>query len=355
MVKSRGVFLALAAILLCVKGVHAKTTFTAVSVVPGVTFPDTSDLTGQWEEKSDLNGPNVINSLAMANMLGYPIGKANIGGFPSFEAGVALGAGFANMEYYDEDSAASDNGSLPAITPNAILHFGVGLTKKVDVLGKFFTMSKSIADPGVESETITVSDYRLLSAGGKVRYNIVEKQTLIPFIFNFGGITVSLGGDFLYGDFRVYGAYDTELSGVEVDYGPSVPITLKFDGDYDSRILWSLFTISAQAIAYFDIFYLFSLYTGFGLAGNIGYFKFEFNGDGMLTSDDPGYRAFRADGQVGSFIFESKNNYPPYYAIPTYIFGLEINLWIVKVTGETMVNLYNLSDVNAQVGLRIQI
>ena len=45
---------------------------------------------------------------------------------------------------------------------------------------------------------------------------------------------------------------------------------------YDSNIHWAIFTIDAQAVAYFDLFYLFSLYTGFGVAGNIGSFKCKF-------------------------------------------------------------------------------
>ena len=115
-----------------------------------------------------------------------------------------------------------------------------------------------------------------------------------------------------------------------------------------------MFSLTAQAVAYFDIFYLFSFYTGFGLTGNYGYFKMEFDGDGLLSSDDPGYIGFRPDGQVGTLLFESTNTYQPYYVIPTYLVGLEINLWVLKVTGETMVNLYNRKDVNATVGVRFQ-
>ncbi len=348
--------LILVAVLLCAPSVLAKTTvsFNSAYISPGDI--NLSDVTSQWQDKSDLNGPNVINSLAMSNLLGYPIGKAHLGKFPSFEVGVALGAGFSNMEYFDKNAPEHDNGSLPAVTPNAIAHFGVGLTDRVDVLGKFFTMSKSIADPGVESKLVTIRDYRMISAGGRLRYNLVKKKTLIPIFFNFGGVTVSGGADFLYGDFRVLGDYDTDFNNVEVDYGSGpTPIPLHFEGDYNTRVLWSLITLSTQAVAYFDILYFFSLYSGFGLSGNIGYFKFEFDGTGDVTTSSNPYFLATGTNSVGSMLFESKNNYPPYYIIPTYIIGLEVNLWVLKLTGETMVNLYNLSDVNAQVGLRIQI
>ena len=53
--------------------------------------------------------------------------------------------------------------------------------------------------------------------------------------------------------------------------------------------------------------------------------------------------------------FLSKNSYVPYYIVPTYVIGLEINLFVLKLTVETMVNLYNREDVNAQAGIRVQI
>ncbi len=337
------------------ESVFARTNIDITSVVPGVTIPNQAELEAAVQDKADLNGPIVADSLAMGNITGYPIGKATIGTFPHFQVGVAMGAGMTNMRYFDDSRPESDNGSLPGITPNPVLHFGVGLGGGLDIIGKYFSLAKSVVDPGLSTDIAKLSDYKLLSLGAKIRYNIVKKKKLLPFIFNFGGVTVSLGGDFMYGDIKVTGEYEADFNDITVDYGGGpVPVPVGFDGDYQARVLWSIFSLTAQAVAYFDVFYLFSFYTGFGLTGNYGYFKMEFDGDGLLSSDDPGYIGFRPDGQVGTLLFESTNKYQPYYAIPTYLIGLEINLWVLKVTGETMVNLYNRKDVNATVGVRVQ-
>ena len=332
----------------------ARTNIDITSVVGGVSIPNQAELEAAVQDKADLNGPIIADSFAMGNITGYPVGKATIGTFPHFQVGVAMGAGMTNMRYFDDSRPESDNGSLPGITPNPALHFGVGLGGGFDIIGKYFSLTKAILDPGLSTDIARLSDYKLISLGAKLRYNIVEKKKLLPFLFNFGGVTVSLGGDFMYGDIKVSGDYEADFGDITVDYGSAVPIRVDFDGDYQARILWSMFSLTAQAVAYFDIFYLFSFYTGFGLTGNVGYFKMEFDGDGLLSSDDPFYIVFRPDGQVGTLLFESTNTYQPYYVIPTYLVGLEINLWVLKVTGETMVNLYNRKDVNATVGVRFQ-
>lgn len=352
----------IAVILIVVNtAVYAKTSIT-LTPAGGITMPagySDASLEVEVQQKADLNGPIIADSLAMGNITGYPVGKAHVGGLPHFSVGVALGTGMTNMRYFDDDRPESDNGSLPGITPNPVLHFALGLTKDFDVLGKYFSLSKTVVDPGLDTDIAKLTDYKLLSLGGKLRYNIVKRKKLLPFIFNFGGLTVSAGADFQYGDIRVQGDYDADLP--EVDVSITAPaaftgtITTQFDGQYSARVLYSIFSLSAQAVAYFDVFYLFSFYTGFGLTGNVGYFKMDFNGDGVLTTDDPAYNAAAGTDQIGTLLFESTNKYHPYYAIPTYLVGLEINLWVLKITGETMVNLYNRRDVNATVGVRVQI
>lgn len=331
----------------------AKTDLTVTSTVPGVTIPDIPGLTDEVQAISDLNGPYIANSVALANILGYPVGKAHIEGF---QLGVAMGAGMTNMAYFDKNDPAHENGSIPGIIPSPVLHFGMGLTDRIDVLGKYFSLSSAAVDPHLESELATLTDYKLLSIGGKLRYNVVKPAILIPFIFNFGGVTVSLGADFMYGDVSVKGSYDAKYNGVEVDYGTGpTPVPLDFSGDYEASALYSIFSINAQALVYFDIIYLFSVYTGFGLSGNLGYTKIRADAEGDLSTDDPAYNLTTGDDQVGTIVFTSENRYTPYYGIPAYIFGLEINLYVLKLTAETMVNLYNLSDVTAQTGVRIQI
>ncbi len=352
----RYVLFALFATLIYIPQLAARTAARFDTSFPGVVeIPDATDLVNQVQDKADLNGPIIADSFAMGNITGYPVGKATIGTFPHFQVGVAMGAGMTNMRYFDDSRPESDNGSLPGITPNPVLHFGVGLGGGFDIIGKYFSLSKAVVDPGVSADIAKLSDYKLLSMGAKLRYNIVEKKKLLPFIFNFGGVTISLGGDFMYGDIKVTGDYEVDFNDITVEVGGAPnTITANFDGEYNARVLWSIFSLTAQAVAYFDVFYLFSFYTGFGLTGNVGYFKMRFGGTGDLTSEDPPISGAPYNGEMGTLIFESINTYQPYYAIPTYLLGLEINLWVLKVTGETMVNLYNRKDVNATVGVRVQ-
>ena len=332
---------------------------TTVNIIPvgGLSIDDidTVEIQNQVQDLADLNGPIISDSFALVNMAGYPIGKAYIGNFPHFEVGLSVGAGCTNMKYFDEDDPASDNGSFPGITLNPAVHFGLGLGNGLDVLAKFFYISKSLFDPSLEYDVVTLSDFKLYSIGGKLRYNYIRNKTIIPFIFNFGGLTFSLAGDFMYGNVKLLGEYDYDFEDVEIEVlGVPREMLVGFSGDYDSVIDWMIFAVTAQAIAYCDILYIFSIYSGFGLTGNIGYFKIGFDGDGGMVTDDPVYQAAMSTDSVGTLSFETQNRYDPAYIIPTYIIGVEINIYAVKLSFETMVNMRNRSDVNLQFGARMQ-
>lgn len=328
--------------------------------IPGTPTIDTMELERQVQDILDLNGPYISNSFALANITGYPVGKATLGGFPHFQAGVAMGAGFTNMKYFDKNDPASNDGSLPGISANPVLHLGFGLTERTDIICKLFLFNSVFISSDVGVDEAKLSDFTVFSIGAKLRYNIIPRQLLIPFIFNFGGVTISLGGDMMYGDIKVHGTYDTDFENIDVDLdgaggNPPVNVATQFSGDYDSRVVWGIVSATVQALAYFDIMYFFSLYTGVGLTGNMGYFKVEFDGVGDLSSNDPAYSGAGGVNPIGTMTFLSKNSYVPYYIVPTYVIGLEINLFVLKLTVETMVNLYNREDVNAQAGIRVQI
>ena len=266
---------------------------------------DTDEMAQQIQDTSDLNGPYVADAFALANILGYPIGKAYIGAFPSFEFGIAGGAGCTNMKYYDKDDPAHDNGTLPMFAPNPVVHVGFGLAGGLDVLGKMFYISKSAVDRyksdiDYGTDVATLKNYKIYSVGGKLRYNYIKEKKFLPFYLSFGGITFSLGGNFMYGDISFTGDYEYAFEDIVVTgYPTGIPIS--FNGTYDANIHWAIFTIDAQAIAYFDIFYLFSLYSGFGIAGNIGSFDVEFNGEGTGTTSEPTWPYSSAVGTADFF------------------------------------------------------
>lgn len=160
----------------------------------------------------------------------------------------------------------------------------------------------------------------------------------------------------MYGRFNLSGDYKQDLSDSTVQIsGAPQNIDMQFDGTYNAIIEWSVFSITTQVIGYIDIFYFFSLYTGFDLTGNFGFFDIEFDGTGKLLSKDFTALSTTGSPEVGSISFITKNKFHPGYVIPAYIIGLEINILVIKLNIESMVNLRNGSDVNIQVGTRIEI
>jgi hypothetical protein len=338
---------------------YASTTIT-IDLNPAIpigTIIDTDEMANQIQHTTDQNGPFVANAFALANVLGYPIGKSYIGSFPNFEIGLAMGSGCTNMKYFDKSDPAHDNGTLPMFAPNPVLHFGVGIAGGFDLIGKMFYVSKAVvnrykSDINYEVHGTELKDYKIYSTGAKLRYYYIKEKKFLPFYLSFGGVTFSLGGNFMYGDIKFIGKYKYNFEDISFTMPPSptpVNVPMQFDGQFDANIHWAIFTLDAQAVAYFDIFYLFSLYTGFGAAGNIGSFKLESGGTGNFTTTQPA-----PFDQMGTLIFSSKNKYRPSPVMPLYILGLEINILVVKLNVETMVNLLNRSDVNAQFGTRLQ-
>ncbi|TAL32719.1 MAG: hypothetical protein EPN93_15550 [Spirochaetes bacterium] len=341
------------AISLLTLNVYAGTKVVVTSGGGTITVDGQEDLEKQVDDIVNKNGPFISNSFAMANLTGYPVGESHIGSFPHMQFGIALGMGGTNMRFFDKNDPASNNGTMPGITPNAVLNFGLGLGEKTDILGKLFVLNKSIIDPGVKTDIAELTHYNIISTGGKFRYQLFGKQTLLPFLFNFGGLTISAGFDMMYGNIRVQGNYDATYD-AEVNWGPIQVIPLDFGSDYEGKVLWGIFGITTQAIAYFEVFGIFQPYTGFGISANYGYFIINFDAAGDLVCNDPSYTGSGGTNPVGTMLFTSRNGYNPYYVIPTYIVGLELNLWLIKITAETMANLYNLRDINAQLGVRVQ-
>lgn len=341
-------------LLLMSTSAFARTTLT-INSDAGVTVPASSysSITTQVQDITDKNGAFIANAFALANVLGYPIGKSSIGHFPHIEAGVAVGGAITNAKYFDDKA---EDGTFPGVMLNPVVHAGVGIAGGFDIIGKLFFFRQSIYNPGIDYDKATLQDINLVSLGAKLRYNYIKNATILPFLLSFGGLTVSIGADIMMGNVDVTGTYDANYEDITVSYdGNDYALTTQFDSTYGATVSWTVFTLSAQAITYIDILYFVSVYTGFGVATNLGFFSTDFTADGTLTTDDISYVSAKGDGNIGTMRFESVNSYMPSYVIPTFILGVELNLFVVKITGETTVNLYNRSDVTLQAGVRMQL
>lgn len=341
-------------ILVICSPVYARTTIT-VTPDGGVTVPadSTDSIETQLQDVTDKNGKFIANSFALANLLGYPVGKSSIGHFPHMEAGVAVGVALTNAKYFDDKA---EDGTFPGVMANPVIHAGFGLAGNFDIIGKLFYFRKSIYDPDIDTDTATLRDFNFISFGAKLRYNYLKEATILPFLLKFGGLTFGIGGDIMMGNVDVTGKYDAKYEDITISYGSNdYPLTSNFNSTYGATVSWTVFTVSAQAIAYIDVMYLFSFYSGFGLATNLGFFSTDFSGNGQLTTDDTLYVPEKGDENIGTMEFESVNSYMPAYVMPTFIVGVEINLFVIKLTADTMVNLYNRSDVTLQAGVRMQL
>ncbi len=323
-----------------------------VNLTPPLTAYNETGLELQVQDRSDLNGPLLANAFALANITGYPNGSASIGTFPHFELGISAGVGCTNMEYFDKNSEASDNGSFPMIIPNPVLHFGFGLMGGLDFIGKIFLFDSFMYTPSFENNLATPEEYSLYSIGGRVRYNILPRFTIVPALFSFGGITIAVGGDGMFGKVKIHGEYETVFNNIEVgDGGTTYDLSdVSFSGTYDADITWKVISGTITAIGHLEFFTIIDVYTGFGLTLGTGFFKASFNGTGLLTTADVGFGT-----DVGDLLFTSTNKYKAFPFIPAYIIGAEVSIFFFKAHVETMVNLYNGKDVTALFGVRFEI
>lgn len=324
--------------------------FSWVFIDPGTTGLDVNSLTQTVYDIDRVisnNFKNYPGAFAMANLGGYPIGDAYIGNFPHMFFGVSGTVGCANMQYWDEDIPRQKS-VYPAYAPNPNIYIGFGLAKGFDMMFKIMFFSDAMYRPPLNQKSAKLDKFNVYSGGGKLRYNVIEKKTVLPFIFGFGGFTVSAGADFMDGIMTINGNYKLNMT-VDVPSPPAPvagPYPLTLDAYYNFSMKYSMLSWNAQAIVYFNFLWLFDFYTGFGVAMTWGYNSLDASGMGNVTNT--------ALGNLGVIRAFARYKYFPRGFMGIYIAGLEINIWVLKITAETMVNISNGKDINLQLGTRVQ-
>jgi hypothetical protein len=325
-------------LVLCIQPIvlSAKTTITPVPALPGT---DASELEAQYQDKVDINGPNFANAFAFSSTTGYANGKATLGDFPHFEVGLFLNSALTNTENLQHSKSGNYNGTVVGLGFTPAVRFGVGLGGGFDFTGKFLSINKDLYDPNRSFKVATLDELTLYIIGGRIRYNVIKEKTVIPFLFSFGGISLSAGADMSRGIIGISGKYDSS-------YNASTLGAVQFSGDYTSKISWYYLSTTFQGLVYFELLKLFSFYTGLGTSFGYGWFNFKFDATGDLN--DAATSAF-----ISKVTFVSDNKYHPMKVIPTYVLGLELNIPFVKVVSESQVNLRNRADVSFTLGLRL--
>ncbi len=332
--------------LLVTQRLEAITTITPSNPLllpPSVTDP----IAAYIQSVSDSLGPAMSNAYSLGNISGYPMGTSHI---KKFFVGLSVNAGLTNTYYFDPAVTKSQY-VLPGIGVNPVIFFGFSLGGSIDLMAKVMIYNDAIYKPPIDfAPMATLTKINLYSAGAKFRYTPVKNIPIFPGLFEFGGITLTAGVDAIYGILGLQGVYPFSLSNITIPVAPFI-VDISIDPQYQMNLSWWLISPSVQAIFYFDFFWIFSIYTGFGLAVHIGSFDLNLTANGNVDTSTAGYGG---PHPIGTISATSVTGYAPSIIMPLYILGLDINLYVLQISFETMVNLLNLKDINLQIGIRSQ-
>ncbi|MBN2158733.1 MAG: hypothetical protein JW807_05005 [Spirochaetes bacterium] len=339
-----------ATILFCLLELPAYSwIFVDTSGVPGIPLPGLLSVVSDLDNVVGRNFRNYPEAFAMANVGGYPIGDAYLGKFPHMFFGASVAIGCANMEYYNE-AIPREESVYPAYAPNPALSFGFGLTGGFDILAKVMILSDAMWKPPLNEKTAKLSKFNIYSFGGKIRKNLIKKKSILPYLLGFGGFTISAGVDYMEGIMGINGEYKHNIGNVFIN-PPGGYFNLDFTAYYNFNLKWRMLAANAQAIVYFDFLWLFDIYAGLGMALTWGSTNLEGSGIGYVTNPLLGTPSGSPLGLI-----RAKASYSghPRGFMGLLIAGLEINLWILKISLESMLNISNGEDINVQVGTRFQ-
>lgn len=347
---------------------YAGSEVTFTSTV-GVTLPSaaTDPLTDEFDKILDDNIGNIANGNFFANSTGYPIGTAKMDLFPHFFAGYCVGAAGTNLSYFDDER--KEDGKFPGGGITGAFLFGTGITEKIDVIGKFLYYDYVMYDPTSSSAgkkfPLDLNELSLFVLGGKVRYNQVGQRKIIPFLFELQGITFSAGADLMSGTIGVKGEKEKKFDLGSQTFDPdgtggvaeqTIDVYMEIT-KYDAEIKWFQLSTTASAFAYFDIIKIFTFYTGLSATVGYGFFTLNSEIEGTMNTDNTVFQtaAGMSDSVMGTATMETKSRYSPYPWLPAFTMGAEINLFLLKITAETSVNLKNKEDITGVIGMRFQI
>lgn len=332
---------------------HAGTNITVTDLTG---FDDVAQVEADYEAFIDSffteNEEVIPSGLAMANTLGYPNGKSTIKPFPHFEFGVAAGAGI--LEYGRYEDFSEENPTIPFGGINAAVHVGTGITERLDVTVKFFSLGlvykvdESFDDEaGDVAYKVRIKDTEVYSVGAKFRYNLLPSITIVPLLLSFGGVSVNLAFDYMKGDTKIL----MEMSDTETVVIGATPYDATATYNNEGKIEWNLYSVTPEMLVYLDLLYFISLYTGPSVSFNYGTFDFTMKGNGDIT----GVTAPFTGVQLATSTVDIDYSMKPYAVIPKWTLGIEFNILMLKLQAEVTSILSSPTDsVMGQVGIRMQ-
>ena len=282
----------------------------------------------------------------MVNTLGYPNGRNII---DYLEAGSTIGAGI--LEYRRYQNYDKSDPTLPSAGVNASFHVGIGLTDRIDVTGKLLNLNwfyKPEYDIDQDTEStnyaVKIDNIKLISAGLKVRYNLVKEVKLVPLLFSFGGIILGLQMDYMKGEMDI----DLKISDTRTITYNTLQTTATGSTSNIGSLEWQFFTVTPDILLYFDFLYFISIFTGPGLAINYG--TMDLQTAGFFSIDNS------SSGNLAGGTINIDYELEPYRFMPKWTLGFEINLWLVKIHAEASSMLKSpTQSFMTQIGVRMEL
>ncbi|MDY6967596.1 MAG: hypothetical protein SVR08_02905 [Spirochaetota bacterium] len=344
-------------ILFIYSSLYAKTDI-SINLMSGYNFINEEQTENNFE-----NFPNrffsknreiIPTGFAIVNTLGYPNGISKIRRFPHLEFGIAAGGGL--LEYTRKDDYKDDNPVIPFGGFNGGLHIGTGINNKFDITFKLFFFSLDwISSLAAEHEgygettyyKIEIDESYAMSVGFKLRYNMFNRLIIRPMFFNFGGVSLNLGFDYMKGSIDSLFTF-SDRQNVDLDVG-TIDVVSYASGE--GSLEWNILSITPEALVYFDLFSVISLYTGPSVSLNFGYVNFDFEATGNFIAQT----GSPVEGDIGDVELKSTNYLVADIIIPKWIVGIEIDIYSVKLQLEGSTILTSMNDsFTAQIGIRTQ-
>jgi len=328
------------------------------------------ELTQHPNQFTHLNSEVIPTGMALANVLGYPNGRAMIGQFPHFEFGVSAGVAVYQLFRYEDYN--KDNPEIPGGGVNGAFHFGTGIDDRMDImfkifiLGSYYRYDKTFSQEADDrSYSMQGTDNSIYSFGVKTRYNLIMPSARS--LFSFGGINANIAFDYMSARFAARGSYRTKQTVTMTIADPGfddteIPVELEGTVTGTTSIQWHLFSITPEVLAYFDVFYFISVYSGLSVSINRGAVTFEADAEGELHNTAPIYlpsapaTPIVATGEnIATGRLHADSSMTPNIILPRFIFGLEFDFWAFKLQVEASSVLTSPTDsFTAQIGVRTE-
>ncbi|MFW6366564.1 MAG: hypothetical protein ACOC2H_08860 [Spirochaetota bacterium] len=350
----------LASIFVCLNTARAKTTVDSTQnpKFTGVTLSDREArrFAKDFQDMVNTNGPHFANSYYLQNVLGYTVGTPHIS---NMDFGLVAGFSEANGDYF---AGTAKPDSYPALTPVVNFRFGMALSSRSDIVAKFSVLDMYMIDTEPTVSDVTVDDYRQFAIGAKFRYMVLGPQRLLPFLFNFEGLTCGVGGDIMTGYMGVVGDYNISMPQTSIDPGSGTAqlVDTYLEGEYNATMRMLQLTVCGEAIGYFRVVRALTFYTGGNLSLGWSWFGIEADSTGELMAADDTLDAdigngfdYRSD-YLMELEYDSRTMFYPFPLMPVYIVGIEYNAAPVKIGLESAVNMYNRKDVALLLSVRYE-